>query len=105
MIRFVFRFVGFLILAAAFAALLYDGTKTIAGSDIYVTPFQVTWTNFHPASLQWLQPAIERHFPTWVWDPVMMNILAAPTWLVLGVLGALLILIGRKKRPLIGYSR
>jgi hypothetical protein len=31
--------------------------------------------------------------------------LAAPTWLVLGVLGALLILIGRKKRPLIGYSR
>jgi hypothetical protein len=104
MIRFLFRFAGFLILAAAFAALLYDGTKTIAGSDIYFTPLRVTWNAVHSTSLQAIQPAIERH-AAWLWDPVMLRVLAAPTWLVLGVLGAILILIGRKKQPLIGYSR
>lgn len=105
MIRFLFRLVGFLILAAAFAALLYDGTKTIAGSEIYFTPLGQTWSAVHSNSLQLLQPAIERHVAVWLWDPVMLSILTAPTWLVLGILGALLILIGRKKRPLIGYSR
>ena len=28
-----------------------------------------------------------------------------PTWLVLGIVGAILILLGRKKRKLIGYAR
>ncbi|MBX6424995.1 MAG: hypothetical protein IRZ09_03625 [Variibacter sp.] len=105
MIRFLFRFVGFLFLAAAFTALLYDGTKTIAGSEIYYTPLGATWNAVHSTSLQLLQPAIERHLAVWLWDPVMLNILTAPTWLVLGVVGALLILLGRKKQPLIGYSR
>jgi hypothetical protein len=31
--------------------------------------------------------------------------LAAPASLVLGVLGTFLILLGRKKKPLIGYAR
>jgi hypothetical protein len=105
MIRFLFRFVGFLILATAFAALLYDGTKTIASSDIYYTPLKDTWANLHSASLQSLQPTIERYLGAWLWDPFVTSILTAPAWLVLGLLGALLILIGRKKRPLIGYSR
>ena len=38
-----------------------------------------------------------------VWFTV--NVLAAPTWVVLAVVGALLILIGRKKKRLIGYAR
>jgi hypothetical protein len=36
---------------------------------------------------------------------VTLTVLNAPTWLVLGILGAILILLGRKKKPLIGYSR
>jgi hypothetical protein len=34
-----------------------------------------------------------------------LTVLNAPTWLALGVLGAILILLGRKKKPLIGYDR
>jgi hypothetical protein len=34
-----------------------------------------------------------------------LNILTAPAWLVLGIIGAVLMLIGRKKKPLIGYVR
>ena len=34
-----------------------------------------------------------------------LGVLAAPTFVVLGLLGSVLILIGRKKKPLIGYDR
>jgi hypothetical protein len=35
----------------------------------------------------------------------MLSILTAPTWVVLGIVGSLFILIGRKRKPLIGYGR
>jgi hypothetical protein len=36
---------------------------------------------------------------------VALSVLTAPTWLVFAVLGAILMLLGRKKKPLIGYAR
>ena len=105
MIRFLFRFVGFLILAGGFIALVYDGTKSIAGSALVYTPLGQIWNNVHSSSLQLLQPAIERHLSQWLWDPVVLSILTAPAWLVFGIIGAVLMLIGRKKKPLIGYVR
>lgn len=105
MIRFVLRFFGLWILAAAFIFLIYDGTKSIAAGTAIMKPFGETWNDIHSNSLQLLQPAIERHVAVWLWDPVILSVLTAPTWLVLGVLGILLILLGRKKKPLIGYAR
>ena len=105
MIRFVFRFVGLLILAGGFIALIYDGTKSIAGSTLVFTPLGQIWNNVHSSSLQLLQPAIERHVSPFLWDPIVLNILTAPAWLVFGIIGAVLMLIGRKKKPLIGYVR
>ena len=35
----------------------------------------------------------------------MLSVLTAPTWAVLGVLGVILLILGRKKEPLIGYAR
>jgi hypothetical protein len=40
-----------------------------------------------------------------MWDFAAQYVLAAPSWLVLGIIGSLFILIGRKKKPLIGYGR
>jgi hypothetical protein len=105
MIRFLFRFVGLWLLAAGFVFFVYDGTKSIAGNAIYTTKLSETWNAVHTSSLQTLQPAIERYVGTWLWDPVVLSVLTAPTWLVFGVLGVLMILLGRKKKPLIGYAR
>lgn len=105
MIRFLFRFIGLWILAAGFVFFVYDGTKSIAGNAITTTKLGDTWNAVHSNSLQLLQPAIERHVAVWLWDPVVLSVLTAPTWVVLGVLGALMILLGRKKKPLIGYAR
>jgi hypothetical protein len=104
MIRFVLRFIGLWILAAAFIFLIYDGTKSIADRVIYITKIGDVWSAVHQNSLLALKPAIERYV-AWLWDPAMTTFLAQPTWLVLGIFGIVLTLLGRKKKPLIGYGR
>jgi hypothetical protein len=105
MIRFLFRFVGFWVLAAGFVFLIHDGTKSIAGNQLLFMKLGDAWYQIHANSLQLLEPAITRHVSEYLWDPVMLTVLTAPAWLVLGILGGLLMLIGRKKKPLIGYGR
>jgi hypothetical protein len=104
MIRFLMRFIGLWILAAAFVALIRDGTKTIAGNDIFFAKLRDDWYNVSPNSLESLQRTTER-VADWLWNPVTQSILDKPTWLVLGIVGSLLVLLGRKKRRLIGYAR
>ena len=105
MIRFILRSLGLWILAAGFVFFIYDGTRSIAANALYFTPLGKTWNEIHSTSLQLLQPAIERHVAVWLWDPVLLSVLTAPTSLVFVILGAILILLGRKKKPLIGYAR
>jgi hypothetical protein len=105
MIRFLSRFLGLWLFAAGFVFLVYDGTKSIADKMVYFTKVGDVWAWVHQDSLRMLQPAIERHLMAWVWDPVVSSVLSAPASLVLGLLGAFLILLGRKRKPLIGYAR
>jgi hypothetical protein len=106
MIRFLFRFVGLLCLALAFIFLVYDGTKWIADRQFYVSSVGNTWSNVHQNSLVALQPLVESYLGTKFWQSVVQPyFLEQPAWLVLGIIGALLILLGRKKRKLIGYAR
>jgi hypothetical protein len=105
MIRFVFRFIGLWTLAAGFVALVRDGTKSIAGNAVFVTALADDWNNIHAASQEALKAAIERYAGPGTWDIVAQYLLAAPTWLVLAIVGSVFMLIGRKKKPLIGYGR
>jgi hypothetical protein len=105
MIRFLFRFLGVLTLAAAFVLLVYDGAKSIADSRIHIYKLGQLWTDINASSLQSLQASAEAHLPAQAWNPVAVTLLEQPAWLVLGVIGILLILLGRKKKPMIGYGR
>jgi hypothetical protein len=105
MIRFLLRFIGLCLLATAFVFFVYDGTKTIANQQVMTMKVADAWAIVDQTTLVKLQPAIEAHAPHWLWDPVILSVLNAPTWLVLAILAAILILLGRKKKPLIGYGR
>jgi hypothetical protein len=105
MIRFLFRTLGLLFLAAAFIFLVYDGTRSIAANVLLYSKVDEIWSLVHTASLQQLQPSIEKRAPPWLWDPVVTTVLDAPAVVVLGIIGAILILLGRRKKPLIGYGR
>ena len=106
MIRFVLRFIGLLSLALGFIFLVYDGTKSIADQTVYISSVVSTWSNVDQNSLASLQPEVERRVGPQVWQGLVKPyFLDQPVSLVLAVLGAILILLGRKKRPLIGYAR
>ena len=99
MLRFFVRMLGLLTLAAGFASLVVDGTRSIAGSEISLTPLSSLFT----AKLPMLQKALVAIHPM-LWDPVVVAILRVPLWAALAVLGLLMLRLGRKRAPDVGYS-
>jgi hypothetical protein len=106
MIRFVFRFFGLLLLALGFIILVYDGTKSIADQKLRFSTVVEIWANIHQSSLSALQPVVERLVGPQIWGAVVQRyFLEQWAWLVFAIIAAILILLGRKKKPLIGYAR
>jgi hypothetical protein len=105
MIRFLFRTLGLLLLAAAFVFFVYDGTKSIAANALATTRLSEFWNIIDPSTLQQLEPYIKQHATAWLWDSVMVTILDAPAFAVFGIVGVVLVLLGRRKKPQIGYAR
>jgi len=106
MIRFVLRFFGLLMLALGFIFVVYDGAKTIVDQTWFVSSVGSVWDNIHQSSLAALQPTVERLAGPWAWQGVIQPyFLKQPISLVLVIVGAILTLLGRKKKPLIGYAR
>ena len=105
MIRFVFRFIGLWILAAGFVALVRDGTKSIAGNAVFVTESRRGLEQHPRREPRALKALVERYAGPSIWELASLYVIGAPTWLVLGIIGSIFILIGRKKKPLIGYGR
>lgn len=105
MIRSLFRLAGVIFLAAAFILLIYDGAKSIADSRVSIYKLGQLWTDVHAASLQAAQEKVQQSLPAAAWDPLITTLLNQPSWLVFGLIGMLLILLGRRRKPLIGYAR
>jgi hypothetical protein len=106
MIRFIVRTIGLWLLAGAFVIVVYDGTRSIAGSALTLTPLDAIWNTFATRSLdEVLKPLTDRYIGAWIWDAALLPVLHSPAFLTFAVLGAILMLLGRKKKPLIGYAR
>ncbi|HEX4409394.1 MAG TPA: hypothetical protein VH206_11530 [Xanthobacteraceae bacterium] len=104
MIRFLFRFIGLCLLATAFVFVVYDGTKSIANHQILYTKTDQAWAMIDQTSLDAAQNWLKQKF-AWAWDPYLQKGFDLPAWAIIGVVAAILILLGRKKKPLIGYAR
>jgi hypothetical protein len=104
MFRFLFRFIGLWMLAGAFVALVIDGTRSITAGRMVIMPMIEAWLAIHPTSLESLKMWIERDISPRLWDPALLYILYSPLWAVLGVLGLILVLLGRRPSRPIGYS-
>jgi hypothetical protein len=104
MIRGFFRLVGLLLLAGGFIFLVYDGARWVADQNLRFTRFGEFWNDVHQSSQQAFRTMVESAAP-WLWNGVIKLILDQPVFAVLGVLGILLMLLFRPRKPLIGYSR
>ena len=104
MIRGFFRLVGLLLLAGGFIFLVYDGARSIADQAVRLTRLGEFWNDVHQASQRAFQAMVEGASP-WLWNSAVKVVLNQPVWAVMGVLGILLMLLFRPRKPLIGYSR
>lgn len=102
MIRFLFRLLGFLVLAAGFVSLVIDGTRSIASGALTLTPMEQSWATASPLTLAKTKAFVADTGVAALNDPVLSSILAAPTFVPLVVLGVLLMLIGRRPRRKVG---
>jgi hypothetical protein len=104
MIRGFFRLVGLLLLAGGFIFMVYDGARWVADQTLRFTRFGQFWNDIHQSSQQAFRASVEGISP-WLWTSVVKVILDQPVFAVMGVLGILLMLVFRPRKPLIGYSR
>lgn len=98
MIRFLFRTLGFVLLACAVMFAVIDGTKSLTKSELVMTPLRDTWSAINPHSLDLLQGLIEHHAGLFWWNTLSVFVLNRPTFLVAGVLALLLMWLGRLRR-------
>ncbi len=105
MIRFLLRSLGLMMLAMAFIFVIYDGMKSIADRTFYSTPLGQFWLEIHNKSLQAFQATAVSWLGDGVWQVGVQTVLDQPAAAVFAVIGVILIVLGRRKRPLIGYAR
>jgi hypothetical protein len=99
MFRFLARFLSVWLFAAALVVLVVDGAQSIAASALVWTPMGELWHSLAPTSYIQVQFAIEQHLgQPWLWDVVVAILLSPPAWLVLGILGLILMVLGRRRR-------
>ena len=104
MIRGLFRLVGLLLLAGGFIFMVYDGARWVADQSLHFTRFGQFWNDINQSSQQAVRALVESKAP-WLWTGVVRLLLDQPVFAVLGVLGLLLMLLSRPRKPLIGYGR
>lgn len=96
MIRLLTRFLAQLLLAAAFIALIVDGTRSIAGGQLAVTSLQTGLSELFPAMYAGLRASVSAR-AQWLWDPVMIGLMRLPVSLSLAGMAGLLILISARR--------
>ena len=104
MIRGFFRLVGLLLLAGGFIFMVYDGARFVADNTLRFTRFGQFWNDVHQSSQQAFKVWVQGVSP-WLWNSAAQVLLDQPVFAVMGVVGILLMLLFRPRKPLIGYSR
>ena len=100
MFRFSIRIAGLLALAAAFAALVIDGTRSIAGGALSVTFMGAVLKNWEAE----IERVITSRLHPFLWDPVTLEVMRLPVWVVLGMIGLLFMLVAQRRSTAIGFS-
>lgn len=97
MFRFLLRALGFLILAAGFVCLVYDGARSIANNALRFTTLDALPLTALSAPLASLKTVVSSAAP-WLWQAILLPLSVAPAALVGLALGTILIWLGQPLR-------
>ena len=98
MLRLLVRALGVLLLAGAFAAAVVDASRSLADQQFTVTPMGLALATMFPSKFELWSAAAQTRLPHFVWDPILLWVLYAPTFIDLGVLGVALTSLSRPPR-------
>ncbi|PJK29585.1 hypothetical protein [Minwuia thermotolerans] len=94
----VLRILGYLLLLAGITALGVEILNSLEAGEWAILSAGEIWARIDRESLRATQVGLERYIHPYLWDPIMLNIVLAPAWLVLGLPGLILILLARRRR-------
>jgi hypothetical protein len=104
MIRSLLRLAGLLLLAAGFIVAVLDGVRWIATGSFVPAHVGVLVAALFPEAYPAIGPAVARHIHPFLWDHVLEPAFAAPAGAALAGLGVLLLWLGRRPPPTIGFA-
>jgi len=96
MFRFFFRVLASLSLAGAVVMAVLDATRSVAASELVVTPLAQSLETAFPNTLEAMRTSLEG-FGSYAWDPIALAVLQLPGWVVLSVLAFLLYAVGHRR--------
>ena len=99
---FLSRTLGLLILAGAFAQLVYDGARSIANNALRVTSVSDLLFALFKDKAGTLQGSVEGAAP-WLWQILVLPLTLAPAALVGLLIGTVLLWLGQPGREPIGF--
>jgi len=99
--RAVLRLLVHPLLLIAVIALVYDGTRMLAGEPgLVTTSVAEHWAHLAPASFEGAKAAVSRRISPVVWDPFFMSALRLPAWLFFGLLALAASYAGRRQHQI-----
>jgi hypothetical protein len=99
------RFLAGVLLLVAVMAATNDVTRSLAAGHA-VPPISTLehWSALAPATLDLARKAVQRYTHPLVWDLGIAKALELPAWGLLGLLGAVLAFLGRRRREVNIYA-
>ncbi len=97
-LKFLFRVLGYGLLALAIIAGISDASSSIAQSQVYLAPLGEVWFDLSPETLNLAQAVVQRHVHPTLWDPFLQTALTWPVWAVFLPLGLFLLWLGARRR-------
>ncbi|WP_269583940.1 hypothetical protein [Roseibium sp. Sym1] len=96
--KFIFRVLGYGLLAVAIIAGISDASSSIALSRVHLAPLGQVWFDLSPESLNLAQAVVQRYLHPGLWDPAIQTMLTWPVWAVFAPLGLVFLWLGAKRR-------
>lgn len=99
-------YAGWTLLLLAFAAAAAETLpRSLPGGEGFLISAHQLWYAAWPGSLIVTQIKVETLLHPWLWDPVIVTVLQAPAWALLGVPGALLVWFCRPHKEMSPHDR
>ncbi|MBA8877605.1 hypothetical protein [Phyllobacterium myrsinacearum] len=102
MIRPVLRLLAYIALAMAIIAAVLDAARSVGASHLVTTSLQESWQSLSASSLSLVEAYFKAHFYPVLWDPMMLWVLEAPTFVIFAILAFLLYALGYRRESRVG---